>query len=308
VARSRNLTDYYEGCKCNPILTHRHLGRDFPIVNVGHGDLVETPNGEWWMVLLASRPYGGRYRNLGRETFLAPVSWEDEWPVVNYGIGLVREEEILPNLPTQEKIREQSLNFRRLTEFPAKLMFLRNPVREHYKLENDGPRPGLSMQLSKNTLTQPSTVSYLCVRQMHKNFAASTKMHFAPENENEAAGIVIMQNSKFFYEFLVTKKDEKTILRVTKCENGEKKDLAIMLPLAEPEDPYFLEISANGQELSFSYGAYGKNIVFENASAKFLNTDTAGGFVGNTIGMYATSNGEDCDKHAVFTEFNYLAN
>jgi alpha-N-arabinofuranosidase len=29
------------------------------------------------MVALASRPYGGYYRNLGRETFLVPVKWED---------------------------------------------------------------------------------------------------------------------------------------------------------------------------------------------------------------------------------------
>lgn len=42
-----------------PILTHRHLGHDYPIVNVGHGDLVETHKGEWYMVTLASRQYGG---------------------------------------------------------------------------------------------------------------------------------------------------------------------------------------------------------------------------------------------------------
>ncbi len=39
------------------------------------------------MVCLASRPYGGYYRNMGRETFLAPVVWEDEWPVVSPGTG-----------------------------------------------------------------------------------------------------------------------------------------------------------------------------------------------------------------------------
>lgn len=64
IARSKSLFEPFEGCPYNPIMTHRHLGWDYPIVNVGHPDIVETQNGEWWMVLLASRPYGdGYYRN-----------------------------------------------------------------------------------------------------------------------------------------------------------------------------------------------------------------------------------------------------
>ena len=85
VARSDVITGPYEGNRGNPILTHRHLGLDYPIVGTGHADLVDTPSGEWWMVLLAMRPYGGYYYNLGRETFLAPVRWEDGWPIVSPG-------------------------------------------------------------------------------------------------------------------------------------------------------------------------------------------------------------------------------
>jgi xylan 1,4-beta-xylosidase len=80
VARSRDIFGPYEGKRSNPILTHRHLGRDYPIGNEGHGDLVEDPSGEWWMVHLASRPVDG-FTRLGRETFLVPVAWEDEWPL-----------------------------------------------------------------------------------------------------------------------------------------------------------------------------------------------------------------------------------
>ncbi len=72
VARSKSLNEPFTGYAGNPILTHRHLGLNYPIVNVGHPDIVETQNGEWWMVALASRPYGGGYhRNLGRETFFS---------------------------------------------------------------------------------------------------------------------------------------------------------------------------------------------------------------------------------------------
>ena len=99
VASSEKIMEPFTGYNCNPILTHRHLGLDYPIVNVGHGDLVETQNGEWYMVVLASRTYGGYYRNLGRETFLVPVEWEGGWPLINRGIGLIESSVKFPNLP-----------------------------------------------------------------------------------------------------------------------------------------------------------------------------------------------------------------
>ena len=52
------------------------------------------------MLFLAFRPVGGgNWHHLGRETFLAPVTWDGEgWPVVNGGepVGL---EMSAPGLP-----------------------------------------------------------------------------------------------------------------------------------------------------------------------------------------------------------------
>ena len=91
VCRSRELFGPYENNYCNPILTHRHLGRNYPIRYVGHGDLFETPKGEWYMVMLAVRPLEGN-TTMGRETFLAKVVWENDWPVVNPGVGMLTDE------------------------------------------------------------------------------------------------------------------------------------------------------------------------------------------------------------------------
>ncbi|SFR84495.1 Beta-xylosidase [Agromyces sp. CF514] len=83
VARSRNIDGPYESAAQNPIFTHRSTPS--PIQNVGHGDLVQTPTGEWAMVYLAVRVAGitpGFHVN-GRETFLAGIDWADGWPVVD---------------------------------------------------------------------------------------------------------------------------------------------------------------------------------------------------------------------------------
>lgn len=73
VARSRSPLGPYEGNPSNPILTMRHMGKKALIQNAGHADLIETEDGLWYAVFLASRLIGGVSKNLGRETFIVPV-------------------------------------------------------------------------------------------------------------------------------------------------------------------------------------------------------------------------------------------
>ena len=87
VARSRDVKGWYEGFPGNPVMTHRHLGYGCEIANAGHADLVETDEGNWYAVMLASRTIGGYYKNLGRETYICPVIWERDWPVFSPGTG-----------------------------------------------------------------------------------------------------------------------------------------------------------------------------------------------------------------------------
>ncbi|MCF0185685.1 MAG: glycoside hydrolase family 43 protein, partial [Bacteroidaceae bacterium] len=81
IARSKNALGPYEAYRGNPVMTHRHMGYYYEIGNVGHADLVETPDGDWYAVMLASRTIDGIYKNFGRETFICPVIWERDWPV-----------------------------------------------------------------------------------------------------------------------------------------------------------------------------------------------------------------------------------
>src|SRR5699024_4988084 len=51
IARAEKVTGPYVGAPMNPIFTHRHLGRQYPIVGAGHADLVQARDGSWWAVL-----------------------------------------------------------------------------------------------------------------------------------------------------------------------------------------------------------------------------------------------------------------
>ena len=97
VARSRELMGNYEPCPYNPIMTQ--TDPKAAIQRCGHGKLVCTQNGEWYMVYLCGRKLEGKYSILGRETALDPVTWTaDGWPIVNNlnGPSVLQ---IRPNLP-----------------------------------------------------------------------------------------------------------------------------------------------------------------------------------------------------------------
>lgn len=70
----------------SPLLTHRHLGEGALVQCVGHADLVESADGEAWALVLGTRPLDGHH-TMGRETFLAPVTWDEHGPVIAPGAG-----------------------------------------------------------------------------------------------------------------------------------------------------------------------------------------------------------------------------
>ena len=57
VARSKKLFQWFEGCPRNPIFTHRNSWEWITrLIYAGHGDLVDDGYGNWYVVMLASRP------------------------------------------------------------------------------------------------------------------------------------------------------------------------------------------------------------------------------------------------------------
>lgn len=82
VSRSKTLKGYYEPCPYNPIM--RQENPKEALQACGHGKIVQTAEGEWYMTYLCKRQNAeGKYL-LGRETALDKVEWTaDGWPIVN---------------------------------------------------------------------------------------------------------------------------------------------------------------------------------------------------------------------------------
>ncbi|GKX65767.1 glycoside hydrolase family 43 protein [Inconstantimicrobium mannanitabidum] len=334
IARSKNILGHYEGNPGNPILTHRHLGKGYPISNAGHGDLIETQNGEWYMVALASRPYGGFYKNLGRETFLIPVTWEDEWPIVSPGTGKIEFTYPMPSLPASVKnqpeirddfengilnfnwntIRTPKQQFWSLTERPG---FLRLKVREASMLDTLSPPPFGPFTNFKKEGNNKSP-SFIGRRQQHMNFEVVTKMEFNPQNECETAGIALVQNDNHQFRLEYAIENDQKIIRLMKCVSKSNVDFingtfnyenieSELIKKVFSSQVIYLKVIARGQEYSFYYGESldKMELLAGDIDGRILSSDVAGGFVGTYIGLFASSNGKESDNVADFDWFDY---
>lgn len=312
ICRSKDIWGPYEGNPKNPILTHRHLGKDYPIKYVGHGDIIKTPNDEWFMTVLAVRPLE-RYTTMGRETFLAKFIWEDDWPVVNPGVGMLTDT-VEINLPEWNPLKdpesytnrtrrktaipgtEREYVFENMNELGDEFLFLRNYPDDMYKLNGEG----LLLKAGKDDIKAKASPSYVCIRQQHHHFKSFAQIDVSTLKEGVSAGLVLMQNN--LYNLRAEIKDG--ICSMVLCQDG-KDDVIGTCNASDIVKNNIAELTIVVDGLNTK--VYAAEIKLGEASVSNLSTEVAGGFVGCCIGVYASANGKDSDSYVLFKDLSYKA-
>ena len=302
VFRSNTIRGPYEGNKKNPILTHRHLGMDYPVAATGHADMVETQTGEWWMVLLGVRPYGGFHYNLGRETFLARVVWESGWPVVNPGAGKVLSEGPAPAFPAYPFVSQPACDNFESAALSQQWYFWRTPRTVWYSLSE---RPGfLRLSLRPEAITRPEQPSCVLRRQEHINCSVRLAMEFVPRKEKESAGLVLVQNPNFHFRVEYMLKASTPSVVLTRRFKGED---SVIASVRLDTKRLYLKVETRAQSYNFYYATVNEawRTLQENVDGRTLSRTNAGGFVGTMIGPYASSDGATSNRYADIDWFEY---
>ena len=296
VARSKNVFGPFEQNFNNPIFTHRHLGKRYPIQYVGHADLFQIANGDWYMVMLATRPLKGK-TTIGRETFLAKVEWEDEWPVVNPGLGVLSDEVIVDldeSIPDSDlslsPAEDKHYEFAGMKELPLPMLALRNPKQDMYHFEEDG----LSLKCTKDEK------SYLCVRQDSHIFDAVAVLKTKAVAEGTKAGLILFQSDNYQ---LRVEYEGVNVNVIIKRGDVEEKIGSMLVAVYNVT----LMISVEGLKASVFVGE-GNNVapVVKDVDISDLSTEVAGGFVGCTVGIFAEgTEGVADDAYVKFKSFSY---
>ena len=286
IGRSASPWGPFESCPHNPILTHRDENAQFnPIQGTGHADLVQAADGSWWMVFLAFRNSAGQWHHLGRETFLAPVTWDsDNWPVVN-GNGTVNINMKVKTLP-QKGVNDLSMikyNFND-PELSPDWNYLRNPDITAYSLN---ARQGwLKITGSRFSLDSSASPSFIGRRQQDYKCTVKTKMNFSPDEAGQKAGLTVIMNNDFHYDlFLTRNQNGDNHITLEYCVD---KIHSIVSDLEMNNRDLWLKITADPQNYYFSYSTDGHTYSdLGKAPTRLLSSEVAGGFTGVYFGIFA---------------------
>lgn len=266
MARSRKLTGPYEFHPDTHILSARHRP-DAELQRAGHGDLVETQDGETYMVYLCGRPLRNRGRcTLGRETAIQKMVWgRDDWLRTIEGQGIPTLETPAPmfagsraEIAAPEDGRTPIVRYHfDEAQLPIDFQWLRTPWPEEiFSLTS---RPGFLRLFGHETIGSLFRQSLVARRQQSHCFSATTVVEFEPEHFQQMAGLVCYYNGAKFHHLYVS--HDETIgrhLRVMSCVPDSPQTDGFTPSIAiTAGKPVHLRVEVDCERLHFAYRVEG---------------------------------------------------
>jgi alpha-N-arabinofuranosidase len=300
IFKSDKLLGPYVPWDKNPILSAIGLPADRPnpVTCTGHGDLLQTQNGEWYAVFLGCQPYQAGFYNTGRQTFMLPVKWEDGWPVILPPKTPVPLTVKKPNLPADKAPAVPTTGNISFTDnfdsdtLAFRWFGLRGPVSKWYATSSAAR--ALFLEPRSDLLSGQGNPSFLAVRQQNDDFTCAVTLTAQPKTTNCVAGLVAFQNEGHYYAINVT--IDSGHLTEISLERGSGRRGATAQPspavsqkLPDAVSSIDLKIEGAGAitRCFYKIGKGEFTQLGEDLQSSFLSTDTAGGFQGVTLGMFA---------------------
>ena len=303
IARSHNIDGPYTSNPANPILTHcNQLGQGNAIQGTGHADLVDAPDGSWWLVCLAFRPQTGMNHLTGRETYLAPVRWDkDAWPVVN-GNGTISTDMTadLPTKPTPQSDFATDIRFSNKHTLGMEWIYLRNPLMENYQYSANA----LKLHGTPAGLNSPDLPTFIGRRQQHIDFEATTQLRLEKASEGDVAGLTVFMDMFSHYDISLRKEADGKNSLVVEYWLGSIHHTAkeVLLKSSQP----YLRVTGSRDHYRFAYSDDGRTFTdVGQAETRYLSSETAGGFTGIILGLFCQSGSETSRPTAEFYSFSY---
>lgn len=278
--RSKTVWGPYENCPKNPVLTNRN-DTSKQISCTGHGDMVEDKNGNWWMVHLGTRPVKGM-THLGREVFLLPVIWEQEW----FRVGENNRCTITVEAPLwkeQNKIQEWHADFEN-EQMEKQWMFRRIPEETSYRRE----KGVLTLNPAKIKLSDScGSPTFMAVRPLDMKYCMETEFAFQTKKAGDRAGVVVYLNENFYYRLYKKREKEEDYII---CERQMDDMKYIVYRKKAKNGTLKMKLETDGEKYYFSYSIGNKYMAAGEGSVKYLSTDIAGKcFTGDIVGIFAES-------------------
>ncbi|MFS8152554.1 glycoside hydrolase family 43 protein [Vreelandella titanicae] len=295
MARSKTLTGPYEVHPNNPLLTSRDDPEN-PLQRAGHADLVDSPEGDTYLVHLCSRPLPGtRLSPMGRETAIQRVEWgEDGWLRLAEEDNAPALKMAMSGVTQKPPAHAERYEFKSAT-LPDAFQWLRSPYPE--RLFSLTERPGYLRLFGRESVGSWFEQALVARRQDSIYCSAETTLTFEPEDIQQFAGLIAYYNRFKFHYLAVTLNDAgDKVLSIISClddwPNGN-------LSIAEegvrltPDAKIRLGLDIHARELRFRYAQGGQpwQSIGPALDAGLLSDEGSGRahgyFTGNFLGMAA---------------------
>ncbi|WP_299548334.1 glycoside hydrolase family 43 protein [Seonamhaeicola sp.] len=311
ILRSEDITGPYEEHPNNPILTcadHPEHG----IQKSGHASMIETQNGDWYIVFLVGRPLTTHGRCiLGRETAIEEIAWIEDWPMLKTETNLPRIQIPQPEFRAYPfDASPNRVDFDR-AELSMDFQSLRIPMEENWMSLKD--RPGYLRLKGKESLTSMHTQALIARRLQHVQAEVSTCVEFEPESFQQLAGLVLYYNTGHYHYLSISTDGTNKVLSIISSNNFKATDQSEKVVLLT-EKPVVLKAVIIREKLQFSYSTDG--IAFKTIGdvldMSILSDDNVRdgsdryrpAFTGTFVGM-CCQDLKTNSKHADFDWFEY---
>jgi xylan 1,4-beta-xylosidase len=302
-ARSRHILGPYELDPQAAVLTTRDHPH-WPLQKAGHGELVETPAGETFLVHLASRPLGPRRCMLGRETCLQRVRWDAGWLRLESG-GVLPESAIAePAGLTEHRWPEPSTR----DDFDGAALdsrwsALRVPIEETWA--SLAEQPGWLRLMGRDSLHSFFEQSLVAWRMTSPRSVAQTRMRFLPARFTQMAGLVFYYDTRTHYYLRVTRHEQDgVVIGVVLTDDGTYDELGDITVNGWPE--FHLRAVIDEAMLQFHASPDGANWIevgpVLDATKVSDDYGTTLHFTGAMIGICA----QDLAGDGGFADFDYF--
>lgn len=325
VARAKNIWGPYEVSPYTPMITAWE--QDTGLKKSGHGNLVETDSGEWYLVHLC-----GRYLDkqnvcvLGRETAIQKVRWTDGWPHLADGTCVPREN-VGIMVDHIEKIGQSSQSYKidwekmyqaneglPETKFSEQLckemeeqewLSLRTNLKEKMEVKADG------LHLKGGaSLTSTFSQKMIARRLESVNTEVTTNLKFRPYHYAQTAGLSCYYNTKVFYYLYVgyDEKKQQRIVNLLKNDNFEFSEPLEGNYIYVPEqvEKISLKMVMEQEKLQFYYSFDEENYeaIGKKSDSAILSDEHTNGwaYTGTVAGITAVDTFNK-DTEAVFLSF-----
>ncbi len=326
VARSKNIAGPYEPDPENPIITSaavkfnergdpdcwkpHYYNPDAYLQKSGHGSLVETHTGEFYIAHLCARPILPEMRcMLGRETAIQKVCWTDDgWLRLASGGNLAQRYIRQPRIPEQPFADEPCRDDFDLPELNGDFSTLRIPLDASWASLSE--RRGYLRMRGQESLFSTFNVSLVAKRIQAFNIQAETCVEFEPENFGQMAGLVCLYDhmNHYFLRIYYSESFKSRCLGLMTSDNGRRDEYKEHRVAVPGLDRIYLRVSIKDKGMRFYYSSDGNawSAIGPVFDATRLSDEYCkyGEFTGAFVGL-CVQDLHTRSKHADFDYFEY---